>query len=361
MVQDYDNKDILTKKVDKIAKKYLERSKVNKGSKTNPDKSQNRIVQLPFCRESERTIPNIIARSALFGVTRRGTRSYKEKELIASRDDIKIYYTGKTLDQADCTVWMQAVSMASTLGKDIPVNRSGFLKSLGKTTGKKDYLWLDASLHRLMTSVVSVYTGKYHLEFHLIDMWGKFRDGDNPVEYILNINPKVIKMWSNSGYTRVEWNKRLAIKHGSDLASWMQLYIRSNASNGKPHHISLHKLKIWCGRETSELRKFRNSMKRSLAELTRIGEIKDATIREDDMVKFSRISTSSIDQNLTLHHRDSLPDHRDSLPGDHRDSLPGDRDSLPVNRDSFPVNRDSFPPPLRNLLNIKKFFKVFFL
>lgn len=164
------HKDILLKKVSEIAEKAKER---NKNIKLENDKMNGKenVISLPTCKESERTIPNIIARSALFGVIKRGSRSYKEKELIASRDDIKIYYTGKTLDQADCTVWMQALAFSSMLGQDTPVNRSRFLKSLGKTTGKKDYLWLDACLHRLMTGVVTVYTKKYHLEFHLIDTW----------------------------------------------------------------------------------------------------------------------------------------------------------------------------------------------
>src|SRR5687768_5946240 len=87
-----------------------------------------KIVKLPACKDSERTIPNIIARSALFGAIKRGARPYKDKELIGSRGDVEIYYTGKALDQADCTVWMQALNIASkfSLGTDIPIKRSSF-------------------------------------------------------------------------------------------------------------------------------------------------------------------------------------------------------------------------------------------
>jgi hypothetical protein len=389
-------KDMLVKKVNDIAKKYIERSKETKdvSNKNNNDNHRDNIIQLPSCRDSERTIPNIIARSALFGVTRRGTRSYKEEELIASRDDIKIYYTGKTLDQADCTVWMQALNFASVLGQDIPVNRAGFLKSLGKTTGKKDYLWLDTSLHRLMTGVVSVYTKKYHLEFHLIDTWGKFRTGDNPVEYLLNINPKVVKMWANSEYTRIEWDKRLAIKRGGDLASWMQLYVRSNSTKGKPHYIGLDKLKNWCGLSNMRLDHFRTAMEKALQELIRVGEIGNNRLK-DDVVIFTRLTehrdsntehrdsntsdrdsntlehrdsnTSDRDSNTlehrdsnTLEHRDSNTlEHRDSNTLEHRDSNTSDRDSNTKNRDSNTKNRDSNTGGGRKLLKIKEFFRVF--
>jgi hypothetical protein len=347
--------DIIITEREKLLEKINELAKKSKERRIKSEaQEKNRVIKLPYCKESERTIPNIIARSALFGVIKRGTRPYKNQELIASRDDIKIYYTGKTLDQADCTVWMQALAYVSTLGQKTPVNRAGFLKLLGKTTGKKDYLWLDASLHRLMTGVVTVRSRKYELEFHLIDSWGKFRDENNPVEYLLSISPDVVKMWFNSEYTRVEWDKRLAIKQGGDLASWMQLYIRSNAVSKKSTNISLNNLKQWCGRNKSEKRKFRSAMKKALIELTRIGEIRDASIRKsDDMVIFTRISEYNLvkeynrDSNApvrddTITDRDSLPGDRDSLPGD-RDSLPGDRDSLPEDRDSLPEDRDSLP------------------
>jgi TrfA protein len=372
-----DNADSLSKKVNGIAKKYMERSKENKetGAKTSPDKFQDKVVQLPSCRESERTIPNIIARSALFGVIKRGSRSYKERELIASRDDIKIYYTGKTLDQADCTVWMQALAFASKLGERIKINRSGFLKELGKTTGKKDYEWLDASLTRLMTGVVTVYTKKYHLEFHLIDIWGKFMNEDNPVEYILRVSPEVIHMWANSEYTRVEWDKRLAIRHGNDLASWMQLYVRSNATNGKAHHIGLDKLKNWCGLSKMRLDHFRTGMRKSLSELLRIGEVEEATIRDDDMVIFSRkiehrdsntlehrdSNTLEHRDSNTLEHRDSNTlEHRDSNTLEHRDSNTNYRDSNTNYRDSNTNYRDSNTRHVSKTLIIKDFFRRFF-
>ncbi len=310
--------------------------------------NDKKIVKLPACKDTERTIPNIIARSALFGVIKRGARPYKEKELVASRSDVKIYYTGKTLDQADCTVWMQALAFTETLGQDVPVNRANFLKLLGKTNGKKDYLWLDSSLHRLMTGVVTVELPQGKLEFHLIEAWGEIKDDNDLLgsSYVLNINPKVVKMWANSQYTQVEWSKRLAIKRGSDLASWLQIYIRSNASTGQPHHISLIKLREWCGLSNMRLRQYRVAMLGALSELVRIQEIKDAIIRKDDMVIFTRIK----DRDSSAPHRDSNAPHRDSNAPKDRDSNAPDRDSnAPKDRDSnAPKDRDSNAPKDRD-------------
>jgi hypothetical protein len=152
MASDNSCNNPILKKMEEIACRALEKSnkEMKPSSKENkPTEDNNKVVKLPSCRDSERTIPNIIARSALFGVIKRGARQYKDMELIAGKDDVEIYYSGKTLDQADCTVWMQALSFVKVLGTNIQVNRSLFLKLLGKTTGKKDYLWLDAALHRL--------------------------------------------------------------------------------------------------------------------------------------------------------------------------------------------------------------------
>jgi TrfA protein len=351
MTQDNNHTNYLVKKIQDIATRAMEKSKnqQEQSFQENKTETQGKLIKLPSCIDSERTIPNIIARSALFGVIKRGARSYKNRELIASRDDVEIYYTGKTLDQADCTVWMQALAFATVLGKDTPVNRSLFLKLLGKTTGKKDYLWLNASLNRLMTGVVTIRTSKYELEFHLIDLWGRFKDEEHANEYyLLNINPRVIKMWANSEYTRVKWEKRLAIKRGCDLASWMQLYIRSNSNTDKPHHISLEKLKKWCGLSNMRLRQYKVAMMRSLNELVRIGEIKDISIRRDGMVIFTRIA----DSNSNAPHRDSNAPHRDSNAPDHRDSNA-------LYRDSNALYRDSNAPHLSILLNIKRFLSRF--
>ena len=151
-------------------------------------------------------------------------------------------------------------------------------------------------------------------------------------------------MWANSEYTRVEWGKRLAIKRGCDLASWMQLYIRSNSNGDKSHHISLEKLKKWCGYSNGRIDHFRNNMEQALAELVRIGEIKEASIRNDDMVMFTRISDekSKLITNLDsrTEHRDSNTEHRDSNT-DHRDSNTDHRDSNTDHRDSNTDHRDS--------------------
>ena len=187
MVQDNNSKNPLVRKMEEIAMRAIEKSKERQEQSSSEKKIevQREIIKLPSCRDSERTIPNIITRSALFGVIKRGPRQYKEMELIASRDDVEIYYTGKTLDQADCTVWMQALAFSTVLGRDILVNRFLFLKLLGKTTGKKDYLWLNNSLHRLMTGVVTIKTSNGELELHLIDTWGRFKDEEHPKEYYL--------------------------------------------------------------------------------------------------------------------------------------------------------------------------------
>jgi hypothetical protein len=51
-------------------------------------------LQLPFAFDIERTAPAPVVRSALFGIVKRGTRRYVEREVVASWGNDSIIYTG---------------------------------------------------------------------------------------------------------------------------------------------------------------------------------------------------------------------------------------------------------------------------
>ena len=116
------------------------------------------VIQLPLWQTVERAIPNHIARSSLFAPIARGRRKFHDKEALVSRADVKIYFTGKQLDEADCDVWMQLLHIANQypLGEPVPINRAEALRSIGRNTGNNDYLWLHESIRRLHLASIEI-------------------------------------------------------------------------------------------------------------------------------------------------------------------------------------------------------------
>lgn len=71
-----------------------------------PKKQQDvpAALVLPIWPDATRGVPNVILRSALFGVAKpagKGGRSYMQRALIAATGDIKILQTGPRLEQSD--------------------------------------------------------------------------------------------------------------------------------------------------------------------------------------------------------------------------------------------------------------------
>jgi hypothetical protein len=245
-----------------------------------------KVLKLPFWSELERAIPNMIARSALFAPIARGRRKIHDRAEIAGRGDFKILYSGKQLDMADCDVFLQALAMAKKvpLGQAVAVNRAEFLRSIGRKDGKSDYRWFDDSMHRLKFNAVT-FTGKRLLvEMSLIDYWGRC---DNTGAFGFIVNPKMVALFANQGYSLIDWQKRLAIAKHVDLAKWMQNYIASHERG--EHRISLAMLKDWSG-YSSPLRKFREAMLGVLNELKRLEIIASPKIRaKNNMVIYVRL------------------------------------------------------------------------
>mgnify|MGYP003595520895 CR=1 FL=1 len=119
-------------------------------------------VNLPMWPGTVRGVPNPVLRSALFGAIKRGKRAYQDGVKKASLEGVTVIHTGPQLDQADLDVWEQCLHLARTggLGVEIRFTGHGFLKAIGRSTGKSQHEWLKSALRRLMTSLVELEDGK---------------------------------------------------------------------------------------------------------------------------------------------------------------------------------------------------------
>lgn len=115
--------------IEKLKLRSAEAAARNAGKPKRPDDSKR--YQLPLWNELERAIPNHLARSSLFAPIASGRRKQHDRTEIASRSDVKIMFSGKQLDMADCDVFMHALFETGrfALGEKVYIKRGTFLLS----------------------------------------------------------------------------------------------------------------------------------------------------------------------------------------------------------------------------------------
>jgi hypothetical protein len=154
------------------------------------------IVQLPFWPDSTRGVPSAVLRGALFAAIQGKHRQSLEGELLAAQRGTEIRFTGRQLDQSDLDVWEQALHLAKKhpLGTRCDFTASGFLKALGRSTGKANHQWLKSVFRRLGSALVEIthnqktYAGTF-LEFYRDEDAGSYR---------LEINPKLKALYDTT-------------------------------------------------------------------------------------------------------------------------------------------------------------------
>lgn len=262
----------------------LEQVRTRQGSRaaedapTPTEQPRGQVVQLPPWPEALRAIPNHLARSSLFAPIARGRRKIHDGIELASRSDVRILFSGKQLDEADCDVWMQALHEARCvpLGQPVLINRAEFLRAIGRSTGKKDYEWLYSAFDRLAFAMLSIRAKHYTIGgtprrgatrsevMHLVD--GFSHDPDLGT-YVLRLDPRMVLLFSNREFAQIDWDKRLRIEHQTDMAKWLQRLVATSSDRIQRHSLDELKERM---QYSGHMRNFRAALKTALAELARL-------------------------------------------------------------------------------------------
>lgn len=254
--------------------------------------SQPLAVQLPLWAEVCRGVPNSVLRSALFGVVRRGPRSFQQRVQKASVEGIRIIHTGPQLDQADLDVWEQALQLARTggLGCRIQFTASQFLKSIGRDNGKSQHEWLKGVFARLAASVVEIKDGRRAYFGAILHHGGR---DDQTGRYVIEMNPKIIELYGLDGWSSVEFGQRMALKK-RPLAQWLHGYYSSHA---KPFPIKVETLHRLCGSQNASTKGFKQDLKSALEKLAEV-TLWTWEIDASDLVHVSKVPTVSQSRHL---------------------------------------------------------------
>ncbi len=222
----------------------------------------NRVYQLPIWPEPTRGIPNPVLRGALFAAVQGKNRAVFQRELLSCQKGLQIRFTGIQLDQSDLDVWEQALHLARLhpLGTRCEFSVYGFLKALGRKTGKSEHEWLKNSFARLMGCGVELSDQQERKTYggSLLE----FMRDDESGRYVVIFNPKILTFYEG-GWTAIDWQDRQLLR-GKPLALWLHGYL---ATHAKPYPIKIETIRSFSGSSNKEIRCFKRKLVAALNEL----------------------------------------------------------------------------------------------
>ncbi|MDQ3959170.1 MAG: plasmid replication initiator TrfA [Pseudomonadota bacterium] len=241
--------------------------------KADSPKQPVQVIQLPIWPGPVRGAPNTFLRSALFSAIQGKTRRALKNQLLGSTQGVSVKFTGWQLDQSDLDVWEQAIHTARThpLGNICHFKANAFLKAMGRSNGKKDYVWLHEAITRLVACAVEIRSGEKVFTGSLLSSC--IRDEATRV-YKLTLDADTIQLYGREDWTGVEWEQRQALR-GKPLALWLHGFYSSHA---RPYPIRVDTLRELSGSANKESRDFKRKIKATFADLEAAAGIKGTIV-----------------------------------------------------------------------------------
>ena len=239
----------------------------------------SKVYQLPLWPEPTRGIPNPVLRGALFAAVQGKNRAVFQRELLACQKGLQIRFTGIQLDQSDLDVWEQALHLARLhpLGTRCEFSVYGFLKALGRKTGKSEHEWLKNSFARLMGCGVEL-TDQMERKTYGGSLLEFMRD-DQSGRYVVIFNPKILAFYEG-GWTAIDWQDRQLLR-GKPLALWLHGYL---ATHAKPYPIKIETIRSFSGSSNKQIIGFKRSLIVALTELKKIEFIMGFDFEGDNVI-----------------------------------------------------------------------------
>lgn len=250
--------------------------RIAKKQKTEIEATAQKELFLPGLSEFMRAMPNHLARSSVIAPVAAGRKKIHKGTVMISRGDAMLKFWGEQIDEAQGDVWMQAMfeAIRYPLGEPIIIKRARFLRAIGRKTGKEQYLWLHRSMQALSFAMLVIEVvhkdGKPKLEIgktHALHMIEGFYYCDESQAYTLRIDPRWRDMFGNKEYALIDWEKRLKIGQGQNMAKALQRLVAT--SDERVQRFSLDWLKdklTYSGR----MRDFMDALEKAMLELERV-------------------------------------------------------------------------------------------
>ena len=233
---------------------------------------------LPGMDELMRAMPSSVADSSLFAPVARGAKKMHTGTVLASRSNTTLTYWGLQLNELHADVTMQLLweqqRQGVAVGQPVYINRKPFLRALGWGDSGREY----ERFHRYMLELTGAMlvienrkpdgAKKYHIgatkTFRILENFECDEGGEN-YRYVLD--PRWVVMFGNREYALIDWEKRLQIRAGQDMAKAMQRLLATSAD--PVQRFGLERLKERM-QYASPQRKFREALDAAMRELERL-------------------------------------------------------------------------------------------
>lgn len=183
--------------------------------------------------------PNHLNRSSFIAPIVRGQRKYHKQTVMVTRRDCVLEYTGEQLDEADGDLIMGLIAFAQPflLGTPVRLNRKELLRKIKRgKIGSTQYGWLHRAMKRLREGTLFLEArkpdGSTRYVVGKMESFNILRDlsYDHDSEtYTFILDPRWILMFSNREYGLIDWEKRMKIGRGQDMAKTLQRLLSTSA------------------------------------------------------------------------------------------------------------------------------------
>lgn len=239
--------------------------------------------------------PNHLNRSSFIAPIARGRRKFHRQTEMVTRKDCVLEYTGEQLDEADGDIIMALIAFAQAfpIGTPVPLNRAELLHKIKRSTGKGDYDWLHRRIKALTEATLFLeakkpdgstrYSIGKTVSFRII---ASFIYDDEAESYSYSLDPRWVEMFGNREYSLIDWDKRMQIGRGQDMAKTLQRLIASSSDQIQRYALDWLKIKM---EYASPMRKFKEAVQAAVHELERLdivskGNIEDSTKGKPQLV-----------------------------------------------------------------------------
>lgn len=259
-------------------------------------------LSLNLYPDDHRATPNVLLRSAVFGVVAKRPRKKNGEPLSAeeitelaqaghSREAgprkfvnnveipcldsarYRIVFSGELLDQADRDVYELLIYLGKTqpLGTLCVFSANNFLQRIGRHASNGGYEWLEAAFMRLLKGTIVIHQvdakgGETKLfGGHLVDSLTQDKETK---KWSLRLGPEMYALYTQGArFTYYPIEHRLPLK-GQPLASWLQGFYCTHVA---PVPIGLEALMLYSGSENKSLRGFKQKVALACEKLKSIG------------------------------------------------------------------------------------------
>ncbi|MGC8731294.1 MAG: hypothetical protein ACP5RC_03425, partial [Halothiobacillaceae bacterium] len=240
--------------------------------------------------------PNHLNRSSFIAPIARGRRKFHRQAAMVTRRDCVLEYTGEQLDEADGDLIMALIAFAQpyALGTPVPLNRKELLRKIKPgSIGSTQYDWLYRSMKRLREGTLFLEArkpdGSTRYTVGKMESFNVLKDLNYDGEsetYTYILDPRWVVMFGNREYSLIDWDKRMQIGRGLDMAKTLQRLLAT--SSDPVQRYGLDGLKVQM-EYTGRMRDFRDALTRAVRELERLeivakGCIEDSTRGKPQLV-----------------------------------------------------------------------------